>query len=379
MSKPAATSTSVTRNRTGSPRRCGWRSGSVRRRSRCRVRTWRTRSPTTRAPTTSRTSSSCSRHGPVARAVPRLAGAAAHPQGRWRGRPCARAEWRGSGTERTHAARRQATGVSGKPRLRCRIPWHCPAAAPGAGPRQCGDGVPDRGPGCRRGLRAVAGAVRQLRQRAGLQLLLPAAALYLHHRRSGERRRAVLLRRHRGHRQQSDRARPRAGDRGATAGAHHRGAVSVQPQAGGRGEPGRPALGHRAPDRADAEGARRHPAARGQHGRGARRLPARGHAGRRGPRRGEVELGEEPRRRPRFRHAAWRETAVHADEHRPRCCRRRRYRQRRARCRSSRRISSGCSMPCPTRRRWRSSASIWSRTWIARVWWPRPTDCAPLC
>ena len=55
---------SATPSATGSPRRCGWRSGSARRRSRCRARTWRTRSSSTRAPTTSRTSSSCSRRAP---------------------------------------------------------------------------------------------------------------------------------------------------------------------------------------------------------------------------------------------------------------------------------------------------------------------------
>ena len=38
--------------------------------------------------------------------------------------------------------------------------------------------------------------------------------------------------------------------------------LSVQPQAGGGGDPGRPAVGDRAPDRADAEGARRAAAAR---------------------------------------------------------------------------------------------------------------------
>ena len=64
-------------------------------------------------------------------------------------------------------------------------------------------------------------------------------------------------------------------------GAHHRGAVSVQPQAGGRRESRRSAVGDRASDRADAEGARRHPAAGGWEGRGARRLSAGGHAGRR--------------------------------------------------------------------------------------------------
>ena len=50
----------------------------------------------------------------------------------------------------------------------------------------------------------------------------------------------------------------------ATACAHHRGAVPVQPQAGGRGEPRRSVVGDRASDRADAEGACRHPAAGGR-------------------------------------------------------------------------------------------------------------------
>ncbi len=131
----------------------------------------------------------------------------------------------------------EAQGLSRQPRLRGGVAWRRPAASPDAGARQRGDGIPDRGAGVRRGIRFVAGAVRQLRQRAGLQLLLPAAALHIHHRRSRERRRAVLLRHHRGDRQQPHRARPRAGDRGATAGAHHRGAVPVQPQAGGCGEP----------------------------------------------------------------------------------------------------------------------------------------------
>ncbi len=139
-------------------------------------------------------------------------------------------------------------------------------AAPEAGCRQRGDDLPDRRAGVRGRVRIVAGAVRQFRQRAGVQLLLSAAALHVHHRRSGERRRAVLLRRDRGDRQQPDRACAGAGDRRATAGAHHRGAVSVQPQAGGRRESRRSAVGHRASDRADAEGACRHPAARGRHG-----------------------------------------------------------------------------------------------------------------
>ena len=55
--------------------------------------------------------------------------------------------------------------------------------------------------------------VRLHRQHAGLQLLLPAAALHFHHRRSGKRRRAVLLCRGGGDRQQPRRAGARPGDR----------------------------------------------------------------------------------------------------------------------------------------------------------------------
>ena len=78
----------------------------------------------------------------------------------------------------------EARALARQSRLRRRLAGHRAAAAPGAGACQRGDDLPDRGAGVRRGLRAVAGAVRQLRQRAGLQLLLPAAALHLHHRRS---------------------------------------------------------------------------------------------------------------------------------------------------------------------------------------------------
>ena len=79
------------------------------------------------------------------------------------------------------------------------------------------------------GLLAV--AVRLPRQRAGLQLLLSAAALHLHDRRSGERRRAVLLRPRGGNRQQSHRAHSCPGGHGAPARQDHRGSLPVQPQA----------------------------------------------------------------------------------------------------------------------------------------------------
>ena len=149
----------------------------------------------------------------------RLAGAAADPQGRRRQRPCARAQPRATDQPEQRACRdaaprgRRCQGLSRQPRLRRGRTRRRARAAPDAGARQHRADLPDRGAGVRGGLRAVAGAVRLLRQRAGLQFLLPAAALHLHHRRSGERRRAVLLRRHRGDRQQSHRAGARAGDR----------------------------------------------------------------------------------------------------------------------------------------------------------------------
>ena len=93
-------------------------------------------------------------------------------------------------------------------------------------------------------VRPVAVAARRVAQRLWLQFLLPAAALHLHHRRSRERRRAVLLRgRRRGDRQQSRRARARRRRSRAAAGAHHRGALRVQPQAGRRRHARRSAVG----------------------------------------------------------------------------------------------------------------------------------------
>ncbi len=84
-----------------------------------------------------------------------------------------------------------------------------PAAVPGG--FQHRPRVPDGGARQRHRLRPVAVAVRLPDQRARLQFLLPAAALHLHDRRSRERRRAVLLCRRRGDRQQSDGAGSRPG------------------------------------------------------------------------------------------------------------------------------------------------------------------------
>ncbi len=86
---------------------------------------------------------------------------------------------------------------------------------------------PDRGGE----LGVVAVAVRGARERARLQLLLPAAALHLHDRRSGERGGAGRVRDHRGGGEQPRGVRARAGDRGPLARAHHAGTLSVQPQA----------------------------------------------------------------------------------------------------------------------------------------------------
>ena len=257
------------------PDRRGAAAGAAARRarpSRCRARTSRTRSPNTRAPTTSPTSSSCSRRGRAGcELFYGLAGAAADPQGRRRQRPCARAQPRGSRTAGSDAAggcaaRGRCQGLSRQPRRSSR--WH--SASRSLLHQMLGVASVALAFLTAVLVSAVAYGLWPalfacFAQRAGLQLLLPAAALHLHHRRSGKRRRAVLLRRHRGDRQQSDRAGARPGDHGAAARAHHRGAVSVQPQAGGRGEPRRSAVGDGASDRADAEGARRHAAARGRH------------------------------------------------------------------------------------------------------------------
>ncbi len=68
--------------------------------------------------------------------------------------------------------------------------------------------------------------------------------------------------RRRGHRQQPGRAGPRPGAGRPAARPPDRRPVSVQPQAGRRGDAGRPAVGDGAPDRADAESPRRAAAAR---------------------------------------------------------------------------------------------------------------------
>ena len=92
------------------------------------------------------------------------------------------------------SARRRTAGLCSAACLCRGVARRRSAAAPDPGGYQCRAGVPDGGAGQRGGLRPVAVAVRLLAQRAGLQFLLPAAALHLHHRRPRERRRAVLLR-----------------------------------------------------------------------------------------------------------------------------------------------------------------------------------------
>ena len=191
--------------------------------------------------------------------------------------------------------------------------------------------LPHRGRRRRGALRPAAVAVRQRRRLALLQLLLPAADLHLHDRRPEQRRGVRVLHRRGGARLATWR---RAGAPQAViaqgAGAHHRVALRLQPQARRRRHPRRRAVGDRLPDRADAEGAGRPAAAGGRLDRRQGRLSAGGHARRGRPRRRQLGLGEQPRRRARLRHAAGRQAAVPADAHRPRRDRRRRHRQRQA-------------------------------------------------
>ena len=113
-------------------------------------------------------------------------------------------------------------------------------------------------------------------------------------------------------------------------GAHDRGALPVQPQARGRGEPRRPAVGTV------------HQIALMLKVRVVILLPEDGTVAVRAGyppedmlddadlAAAQMVLGEEPRRRARVRHAARRQAAVPADAHRPRRGRRGRHRQRRA-------------------------------------------------
>ena len=343
----------------------------------------RRRSPSTHAPTTSRTSSSCSSRATAwLRTVLWLAGAAADPQG-WRRRACMCSD---------------ATATTSKPRAFAaptsagREPT---SAASRSSPYRCGVALLLHQ---RLGVasvamvfltavlvsavvyRIVAGVVRLLRQRAGLQFLLSAAALHIHHRRPGERRRAVLLRRDGGDRQQPDRARAGAGDRRATAGAHHRGAVPVQPQAGGRGESRRPAVGDRASDRADAESACRHPAAGGWNG--SRCAPASRRRTRwttpTSPRRSGAGRGTAPRVAAPIRCRVPNGCSCRC-RHGARRGRRRRHRQRRAGSDPDARSASAARRAGRPGRAGDRAGRIWSRTWRAHASWPRPIGCARRC
>ena len=116
-----------------------------------------------------------------------------------------------------------------------------------AGLRRAGAGRRRRGTGwCRRSGSRVLSVLC-------LQLLLPAAALQLHHRRSRERAGAVLL--HvRGGRRQARWRRARAADRGGAArGAHDGRALRLQPQDRRRHRARRPAVDRGHPSRPAAE------------------------------------------------------------------------------------------------------------------------------
>ena len=101
--------------------------------------------------------------------------------------------------------------------------------------------------------------------------------------------------------------------------------------------------------------------------RGARGLSAGGHARRRRSRRREMGLGEQSRRpgAARIRCPAPSGCSCRCAPAAAPSASSASTATGRARC--SRPTSGGCSMRCPTRRRSRSSASIWSRTWTARA------------
>ena len=151
--------------------------------------------------------------------------------------------------------------------------------------------VPHRRRRRRHLFRALPVAARGRPVDARLQLLLPAAALHFHHRRSLERRGAVLL--HAGGRAglQPDGTRAQPGDDRRQPGAHNRGALRVLTQARRLRRRRRRALGDGLPDRLDAPASRRGAAARGWASRGARRLPAGGRARRARPCRRAMVVG----------------------------------------------------------------------------------------
>ncbi len=181
---------------------------------------------------------------------------------------------------------------------------------------------------------ALSLALRRGAVDAGLQLLLPAAALHLHRRRSLQRRGAVLLHACRGAGLQPHRARAQPGDDRPRPRPHHRGALRLLAQARRLRRHRRRALGHGLPDRLHARGSRRGAAARGGASRRARRLPAGGRARGQGPRRRAMVVGAQRAGRARRRHLARRAALFRAAAHLARARRRGgpRCRQARRRC-----------------------------------------------
>ena len=163
--------------------------------------------------------------------------------------------------------------------------------------RECRPRIP-HGRGRRCGaLWLVAIAGRQRRGIALLQFLLHAADLYVHDRRSNQRRGVLFLHCHGGHRLQCGCARAHAGGRGDGAGAQHRVALRIQPKARGHRHARRRALGHGLSDCVDAQGSRCIAAARERLDCRKDRLSSRGHARRGGFGGREVGVGERPSRR----------------------------------------------------------------------------------
>ncbi len=172
--------------------------------------------------------------------------------------------------------------------------------------------------------------------------------------------RAVLLHVRGGRRERAGDAHPRP-DRGRPArGAHHRRALCLQPQDRRRDRPRRPAVDRGDPSRPADERGDRHPDA-GEEPVGdrqagaARRLSARQRFQRSRPRRGALVVGRRAADRARHRHAARRALAVHADPHQPLVDRRDRRAVQGRRRASSPRPPAGCSRRWATRPPWRSS------------------------
>ena len=153
-----------------------------------------------------------------------------HPRHRRAGRGPCRPDPGSEERARLSGSARRA-GLCGQPALGGHGARRGPGLAHFPGGLQHRPRIPDRDFGGSDWLRAVPIAAGVSPQRPCLQLLFPAAALHLHDRRSGERRRAVLFRRGRFDREQSRGAHARPGRHRSATGEDDGGALPVQSQA----------------------------------------------------------------------------------------------------------------------------------------------------